>query len=364
MRTLTVGCAVVGMLLLLACGTTTPVCSATTCDGCCTADGQCSLSTTDSSCGRGGVACRACNAGEMCSFGSCVPTSFGSGGGSSGVGGGVSGGGSSGGGASGGGASGGGASGGVGGGSVFCGPSTCAGCCRSDGSCNLAPTNASCGSQGQLCRNCQASGQTCSSSTFNCVGAGGGIAGGAPGGGLAGGATSGGTAGGASAGGSANDNRLRLFLTATTFNGNLGGLTGADQRCQTAATAGNKGGTWVAFLASASATGLSRVSATGPWYQERADGTFLLTYNNTANLQTGALTALSIDEQGRTLVGTGSSTFWSGMNNDASTNSLYGHCSSWTSASGSGAAGGGSLLDSASASNGCSNTYRLLCLEQ
>lgn len=71
---------------------------------------------------------------------------------------------------------------------------------------------------------------------------------------------------------------------------------------------------------------------------------------------------MSTDEQGRFLTGT--STFWTGMSNDASTSSLYGHCSSWTSSSGNGSAGAGTLLDSASASNTCSNTYRLLCLEQ
>jgi hypothetical protein len=107
-----------------------------------------------------------------------------------------------------------------------------------------------------------------------------------------------------------------------------------------------------------SVTGPSRLTATGPWYQERADGTFILTSNNTANLQTGALSSLGIDEQGRTLVS--SPSFWTGMNAD-STTSLY-TCSSWASNSDDGAIGAGTTLSSSIGS--CFSAYRLLCIEQ
>lgn len=40
----------------------------------------------------------------------------------------------------------------------------------------------------------------------------------------------------------------RVFVTSTTYNGNLGGLSGADSKCQTRANAVNLGGTWKAWL--------------------------------------------------------------------------------------------------------------------
>jgi hypothetical protein len=193
-------------------------------------------------------------------------------------------------------------------------------------------------------------------------GAGGGAAGGAAGGSAGG--SSGGSAGGAaggSAGGNANDTRLRLFLTSTTFTGAFGGLTGADQRCQTAATAGNKGGTWIALLGTSSTSAISRVTGVGPWFQEQSNGTFERTYNNVSNLQTGALALLNTDEQGRTLSSAGVLRFWSGMNADGMT--AFDTCSGWTTESTSGAFGVGTALGGFQATS-CFNAYRLLCLEQ
>jgi len=40
----------------------------------------------------------------------------------------------------------------------------------------------------------------------------------------------------------------RVFITSTSYNGNLGGASGADSKCQTAANNGNLGGTWKAFV--------------------------------------------------------------------------------------------------------------------
>lgn len=42
----------------------------------------------------------------------------------------------------------------------------------------------------------------------------------------------------------------RVFVTSTTYNGNLGGLSGADQKCQDRASAASLGGTWKAWLSS------------------------------------------------------------------------------------------------------------------
>jgi hypothetical protein len=189
-------------------------------------------------------------------------------------------------------------------------------------------------------------------------GAGGGAAGGSAGG--SSGGSAGGVAGG-SAGGNPNDTRLRIFVTSTSFTGAFGGLTAADQRCQTAATAGNKGGTWIALLGTSSTSAISRVTGVGPWFQEQSNGTFDRTYNNVSNLQTGALSPLTTDEQGRFIGGGLAPRFWTGMNADGTTASAT--CLGWTSNTDVGAFGAGTTLGG-SVGAGCGNAYRLLCLEQ
>ncbi|KKQ77905.1 hypothetical protein A3B42_02920 [Candidatus Daviesbacteria bacterium RIFCSPLOWO2_01_FULL_38_10] len=55
----------------------------------------------------------------------------------------------------------------------------------------------------------------------------------------------------------------RVFITSTAYNGNLGGLSGADSKCQARADAANLGGTWKAWLSddvSSSATRLNHSS--------------------------------------------------------------------------------------------------------
>ncbi len=188
------------------CGPAKPPCSSTTCTGCCDSKtGACVSLTTSQACGRSGEACKACSLAESCSFGTCMVTSSGSGGGFSSGGGFVSSGGSAGGGSAGGGfatgggfssgggfATGGGSAGGpTGGGSGSCNSGNCSSGCCQNGSCRNFPNNAmssSCGFGGQTCVVCQ-SGQTCNQTTLTCQG-------GPPVGG--GSATGGGSAGGSS----------------------------------------------------------------------------------------------------------------------------------------------------------------------
>lgn len=184
---------VVGGLLGANCGPPKQMCTSTSCTGCCDSKtGACVSLTTSQACGRSGETCKQCSLAESCSFGTCMVTTSGSGGGvSSGggfaTGGGTSGGFSTGGGNAGGSSGGGSAGGATGGGTGSCGPANCAGCCAS-GTCRNFPNNAaasSCGSNGQACVACQ-TGQTCSQTSFTCQG-------GPPVGG--GSATGGGTAG-------------------------------------------------------------------------------------------------------------------------------------------------------------------------
>ncbi|MDZ4247347.1 MAG: DUF1554 domain-containing protein, partial [Dehalococcoidia bacterium] len=52
----------------------------------------------------------------------------------------------------------------------------------------------------------------------------------------------------------------RVFVTAATYNGNLGGLSGADAKCQASANAVNLGGTWKAWLSDSNTSAGSRLN--------------------------------------------------------------------------------------------------------
>lgn len=51
----------------------------------------------------------------------------------------------------------------------------------------------------------------------------------------------------------------RVFVTSTTYNGNLGGLSGGDAKCQERANAAGLGGTWKAWLSSNTSSASSRL---------------------------------------------------------------------------------------------------------
>jgi hypothetical protein len=61
-----------------------------------------------------------------------------------------------------------------------------------------------------------------------------------------------------------NTKLYRVFVTNKTFNGSLGGLSGADIKCQAAAARANLGGLWKAWLSDA------RVSASARLYHSRS----------------------------------------------------------------------------------------------
>jgi hypothetical protein len=58
----------------------------------------------------------------------------------------------------------------------------------------------------------------------------------------------------------------RVFLTSTTYDGNLGGLAGADEKCQARANAANLGGTWRAWLSDSQTSASSRITQTNGKY--------------------------------------------------------------------------------------------------
>lgn len=151
----------------------------------------------------------------------------------------------------------------------------------------------------------------------------------------------------------------RIFATKGQQSGNLGGLSGADSTCQSAATGAKLGGTWKAWLSDSSASAPSRMSPASKYVL--VDGKTVVFNGPIGGMP---LHDLDMDETGvvdnRGLVWTGTTV------NGAST----GHnCSDWHSAGTDGTAG---LAYSAEikrwgddgTATACNLNGRLYCVEQ
>lgn len=88
----------------------------------------------------------------------------------------------------------------------------------------------------------------------------------------------------------------RVFVTSSEYTGDLGGLDGADEKCQAAADAVSLGGTWTAWLSTSTVDAIDRIEGDGPWVLiDRKTKVF----NNRVNLTTTSLRALDRDERGK-----------------------------------------------------------------
>jgi hypothetical protein len=151
----------------------------------------------------------------------------------------------------------------------------------------------------------------------------------------------------------------RIFVTSGTFNGNLGGLTGADGLCGTAAA--SLGGSWKAWLSDGTHDAIDRITDVGPWYL--VNGTKV--FDNKAALTGNPLVAIDVTEN-NTAAGGAAALPWTGTNSGGTKNGST--CTNWTD----GAAGNGECGSAASATSTwtansalpCSIPYSLYCLEQ
>lgn len=203
------------------------------------------------------------------------------------------------------------------GGSTVCNSANCAGCCDATGTCNVGTSTNACGLGGALCVAC-AGAQTCSSGVCK------------------GGAHSGPDGGTECTGCAANQactangcvNAKRIFFTKTEYSGNLGGLTGADQKCATAAAAIGLGGVWKAWLSDSTTDALDRIAEVGPWYKITPNGLGDKVFNNKAGLATIPLAYVDRNETGTTFSTTGYA--WTGTTVGGVKSAGY-HCQDWTS---------------------------------
>lgn len=122
----------------------------------------------------------------------------------------------------------------------------------------------------------------------------------------------------------------RVFVTSTNYNGNLGGLSGADQKCQDRANAANLGGTWKAWLSDSSISAASRLSHSDRAYKLI---TGILVALNWTDLTDGTIqNPITVTENGNTLY----PAVWTASRADGTsyalpTNKYSQSCSDWVS---------------------------------
>jgi hypothetical protein len=182
---------------------------------------------------------------------------------------------------------------------------------------------------------------------------------------------------GGSSGGS-NKNYVRVFVTSTTYDGNLGGIAGADAKCQARADAASLGGTWKAMISDGSTDAIDRfLYRTKPTFTVAGKLTWnpshqvILGGDSIAVYGSGSLpygTGVIATAVRTTEFGTDPAAFlvWTGTKSDGT--AAANHCLNWTTNS----SGNNGHYGNASAKTSgwtytsyttCNNTYRLYCLE-
>jgi len=121
----------------------------------------------------------------------------------------------------------------------------------------------------------------------------------------------------------------RVFVTSTSYDGNLGGLAGADAKCQTRAAAANLGGAWKAWLSDGTASAASRLThSRGPYV--RLDGATVA--NNWADLTDGTIrNAIYLDEFGKDHPGEVWTNTYPNGEAIGYMNTKFGNCTNWMS---------------------------------
>ncbi|MEO8919102.1 MAG: DUF1554 domain-containing protein [Polyangiaceae bacterium] len=148
-----------------------------------------------------------------------------------------------------------------------------------------------------------------------------------------------------------------VFVTSTTTNGDLGGLTGADAMCQTRANAAGLQGQFLAWLSDSSQSPSTRfVHSSAPYVL--VDGTQIA--SNWAGLTSGTLDHyITLDEAGAT----GPTSVWTGTRDDGTVEGPF-TCEDWTIPFAPGAYGfsGGDWTDEEI--DDCNSAKALYCFQQ
>jgi hypothetical protein len=159
-----------------------------------------------------------------------------------------------------------------------------------------------------------------------------------------------------------------IFTTSATYTGDLGGLAGADAKCQALAEAAGLPGTFKAWLSDSSTTASQRLSHSAMPYI-RTDGRHIA--KNWADLTDGTIDVpLSVDENGSTIESAWPYT-WTWTNADGSGGTTGWNCRDWTYSGGLPDKGEGGFIYETNykwtmirSSDGCGESLYLYCIEQ
>jgi len=167
----------------------------------------------------------------------------------------------------------------------------------------------------------------------------------------------------------ADHNEKTVFVTSATFDGNLGGLTGADDKCQAEADGPASivpSGTYLAWLSDGTDSPATRFTKSAHPYM-LPDGSKIA--EDFTDLTDGSiLHSIDIDTTGEPV---GRQRFWTGTNPDGTTSEHLVTCDGWTADPlpyFHGMAGdttrASTLWSSRYARMGCGRTFRLACFQQ
>jgi hypothetical protein len=153
-----------------------------------------------------------------------------------------------------------------------------------------------------------------------------------------------------------------IFVSSISYNGNLGGLSGADQKCQTLATQAGLSGTFKAWLSSSTTSASTRIThASVPYI--RFDGVIIA--NDWTDLTDGKLIVpINLTEYG-TIAST--SNVWTNTTASGGIASSTNTCSNWGATSGLGIRGQNSSTSGAwtyKGSTKCSSFLLLYCIQE
>jgi len=167
------------------------------------------------------------------------------------------------------------------------------------------------------------------------------------------------------------DAKKKVFVTSALYPGNLGGVTGADQKCNVLAQAAELSGTYMAWVSDETSSPNTRFTR-GQFGYMLVEGTMVA--KNWDDLTDGTLiNGIDLDETGVKVTSTLG--VWTGTTEQGTTiEQAEANCNNWTSSDSSdggiftsaGASGPGPNDDGWSAMevSNCQNEYRLFCFEQ
>ena len=155
-----------------------------------------------------------------------------------------------------------------------------------------------------------------------------------------------------------------MFATSVAYNGNLGGLAGADAKCAARASAAFLGGRWKAVLSDDYVRGSDHLKVSGVVYNTRPSGSGgpqIVASGSGTFWSSSHSNPTNFNESG----GTVSNNVWTGTQNDGGIPAGL-TCSNWTVSSGSAAFGSSVATGTSwsySSSTTCATTYPIYCID-